>query len=63
MVDKSSKESAIQFKVSPALKKEISRNALERNQTVRVFILRALKAQGIAISETELVDRRRGAVR
>ncbi len=57
-----SKERAIQFKVSPALKKEICRSALERNETVRAFILRALKDQGIAISDTELVDRRRGIV-
>lgn len=63
MVGNSSKESAIQFKVSPALKKEICRNALERNETVRAFILRALKEQGIAISDTELIDRRRGVVR
>lgn len=57
------KESPIQFKVSPALKKEISRNALERDETVRAFILRALKEQGISVSESELIDRRRGVAR
>jgi hypothetical protein len=63
MTTKTINESAIQFKVSPSLKKEIFRSALERNETVRVFILRALKGQGIPVSESELVDRRGGSSR
>ena len=59
MVSKASNESAIQFKVSPELKKEICRSALERNETVRAFILRALKEQGLSISDSDLIDRRR----
>ena len=49
----------VQFKVSPALKKEIYRSALERDETVRVFILKALKGQGIDVSDGDLVDRRK----
>lgn len=60
---KTSEESAIQIKVSPALKKEITRSAFERNETVRAFILRALKAQGISVSDSELIDRRRSIAR
>lgn len=60
---KASSEMTIQFKVAPALKKEIYRSALERDETVRVFILKALKGRGIAVSDTDLVDRRKGGGR
>jgi hypothetical protein len=63
MVAKASKEKTVQFKVSAALKKEIRRSALERDQTVRAFILKALKGQGVAISDDELVDRRKASGR
>lgn len=56
---KASSEMTVQFKVSPALKKEIYRNALEQDETVRVFILKALKGRGIAVSDNDLVDRRK----
>lgn len=59
MVAKASTEKTVQFKVSPALKKEIRRSALERDETVRAFILKALKGQGVAISDDDLVDRRK----
>lgn len=57
------KEMTVQFKVSPALKKEICRSALERDETVRAFILKALKSQGIAVSDGDLVDRRKAGGR
>jgi hypothetical protein len=56
---KASNEMTVQFKVSPALKKEIYRSALERDETVRAFILKALKDRGIAVSDNDLVDRRK----
>lgn len=59
MEPKASIEQTVQFKVSPALKKEIRRSALERDETVRAFILKALKGQGVAVSDDDLVDRRR----
>lgn len=58
---KASAEKTVQFKVSPELKKEIHRSALERDETVRTFILKALKARGITIADHDLVDRRKAA--
>lgn len=59
MGSKASSEMTVQFKVSPALKKEICRSALERDETVRAFILKALKDRGIAVSDIDLIDRRK----
>jgi hypothetical protein len=56
---KASSEMTVLFKVSPALKKEICRSALECDETVRAFILKALKDRGIAVSDNDLVDRRK----
>lgn len=56
-------EQTVQIKVSPELKKAIRRNALERDETVRTFILKALRERGVAISDDELVDRRKAAGR
>ncbi|MGB3469301.1 MAG: hypothetical protein WBA51_00590 [Erythrobacter sp.] len=63
MGTKASNEMTVQFKVSPALKKEIRRSALERDETVRAFIVKALKDQGIAVSDNNLVDRRKAVSR
>jgi hypothetical protein len=60
---KASSERTVQFKVSPDLKKEICRSALERDETVRAFILKALKDRGIAVSDNDLVDRRKAGAR
>jgi hypothetical protein len=54
-----SQEKAVQIKVSAKLKKEIRRSALESDETLRTFILKALKARGVAISDDELSDRRK----
>jgi hypothetical protein len=58
---KASAEKTVQFKVSPELRKEIHRKALERDETVRTFILKALKTRGITIADRDLVDRRKAA--
>jgi hypothetical protein len=60
---KPSHEETVQIKVSPRLKKEIRRNALECDETVRTFILKALKARGVAVAQEELADRRKAMVR
>lgn len=60
---KASKEETVQIKVSPELKKEIRRSALERDETVRTFILRALRDRGVTVSDEQLVDRRKVASR
>lgn len=56
-------EKAVQFKVSPELKKAIHRTALEQDETVRTFILKALQQRGIAVSDRDLVDRRKAVGR
>lgn len=60
---KPSQEETVQIKVSPQLKKEIRRSALECDETVRTFILKALKSRGVAVADDELVDRRKAAGR
>lgn len=56
---KAPSEKTVQIKVSPELKKAIHRTALERDETVRTFILKALQQRGIAVGEHDLVDRRK----
>lgn len=58
-MSKSSQQETIQIKVSPGLKKEIRRSALESDETLRTFILKALQSRGVVISDEELVDRRK----
>lgn len=57
------REETVQIKVAPELKKLIRRTALERDETVRTFILRALRDRGVPVSDDELVDRRKVAAR
>jgi hypothetical protein len=52
-------QETIQIKVSPKLKKEIRRSALESDETLRTFILKALQNRGVTISDEELIDRRK----
>ncbi len=56
-------EKTVQIKVSPELKKAIHRSALERDETVRTFILKALQQRGIPVSDGDLVDRRKASSR
>ncbi|MER9938226.1 hypothetical protein [Mesorhizobium sp. M0088] len=56
-------EESVQIKVSPELKKAIRRTALERDETVRTFILKALRQRGIAVPDGDLVDRRKATGR
>jgi len=56
---KNKNEQIVQFTVSPSLKKAIRRKALESDETIRTFILRAIRNSGIPISDAELADRRK----
>jgi uncharacterized protein (DUF1778 family) len=60
---KAPEEKAVQIKVSPELKKAIHRTALEQDETVRTFILKALQQRGIAVSDGDLIDRRKASGR
>ena len=56
----SADEQIIQIVVPAKLKKAIKRRALEREETVRTLVLKALRDSGLHVDETELRDRRRG---
>ena len=60
---KSAQQQTLQIKVSPELKKAVRRGALECDETVRTFILRALKSRGVSVPDDELVDRRKASGR
>ncbi len=52
-------EEAIQIIVPSKVKRQIQLMALQNNQTMRTFILNALKKQGVNVSEDDLADRRK----
>jgi hypothetical protein len=56
---KASQEETVQIKVSSKLKKDIRRSALECDETVRTFILKALQGRGVSVSDSEIRDRRK----
>ena len=60
---KSAQQETLQIKISPELKKAVRRGALECDETVRTFILRALRSRGVPVPDDELVDRRKVAGR
>jgi len=56
-------QETLQIKVSPGLKKEIRRCALDCDENLRTFVLKALQGRGVPISDDELIDRRKRASR
>lgn len=52
-------EETLQIMVSPSIKKAIRALAVERDETIRSLILRALRDAGLPLDEAELVDRRK----
>ena len=60
---KSAQQETLQIKVSPELKKTVRRSALECDETVRTFILKALRGRGVPVPDDELVDRRKASGR
>ncbi len=57
------RQETLQIKLSPELKKAVRRGALECDETVRTFILRALQRRGVPVPDDELVDHRKVLVR
>ena len=53
----SKKEESLQLQIPASSKKELQLKAAQDGVTVRVVVLRALEAYGIAIPESELIDR------
>ena len=60
---KAKPDQTVQIKVSAETKKEIRRVALERDETLRTFVLRALKDRGVTVSDEEVGDRRKSVPR
>lgn len=60
---KAKPDETVQIKVSAETKKEIRRVALERDETLRTFVLRALRDRGVTVSDDEVGDRRKSVVR
>jgi hypothetical protein len=58
---KAAQQETLQIKLSPELKKAVRRGALECDETVRTFILKALQGRGVP--DEELVDRRKALSR
>ena len=56
---KVSQEETVQIKVSPRVEEGDFRSAFECDETVRTFILKALKDRGVTVSDEELVDWRK----
>ena len=56
---KPARQQTIQIKVSPELKKAVRRSALECDETLRTFILTALRGRGVSVPDDELQDRRK----
>jgi uncharacterized protein (DUF1778 family) len=52
-------ETVLQIRVSEDLKRKIMRAAFEDEQTLRCFVLSALKSHGVDVDQSELVDRRK----
>jgi len=54
-------ESTSQFtlKMRTSLHQELARMAFERDMTMRGFIMKALKAKGLSVTDSDLVDRRK----
>ena len=52
-------ETVLQIRVSEGLKKRIAVKAFEQEQTLRSFVLTALKAHGVEIPDRDLSDRRK----
>jgi hypothetical protein len=51
-------ESMLNMKVPSQLRDELKRQAAEQGVTLRVIVLRALKAAGFTVNDNELADRR-----
>lgn len=52
-------EETLQLRISSSLKKRIKRHAVESDVTIRAFVLRAIKQQGVAVTDADLCDRRK----
>ena len=52
-------EVTVQIKVPRSLKRELQKEAFNRDETMRTFILKALRDKGLRVSSALLRDRRK----
>lgn len=52
-------EVAIQIRVPRSLKRRLQKEALDRDETMRTFILKALRKEGLQVPQALLEDRRK----
>ena len=62
-MSRNAQEQVVQFMVSPDVKRAIKALALERDETIRTLILRALRDAGLSLDDIELIDRRKAGNR
>lgn len=62
-MSKTGLQETLQIKVSPRTKKEIRRSALECDETLKTYVLTALRLRGLKISDEELIDGRKAAAK
>lgn len=62
-MSKTEPQETLQIRVSSRVKKEIRRSALECDETLKTFILTALRLRGLKISDEELLDGRKAAAK
>jgi hypothetical protein len=49
----------LQIRLSEGLKKQIAVQAFQNEQTLRAFVLSALKQYGVPVDDCDLIDRRK----
>jgi hypothetical protein len=52
-------EVTVQIKVPPDLKRELQKKAFARDETMKTFILRALRKAGLRVPQALLEDKRK----
>ena len=52
-------EVTVQIKVPRSLKRQLQKRALNRDETMRTFILKALRKEGLCVPTALLADRRK----
>jgi hypothetical protein len=52
-------ETILQIRLSEGLKKQIAVQAFQNEQTLRAFVLSALKQYGVPVDDCDLIDRRK----
>lgn len=52
-------EATIQLKIPAKLKRKIQQVAFDRDETMKTFILKSMRKNGVAIADALIVDRRK----